>query len=184
MGSNLTGSSNPPLVPKDLLGDIRKLIEETRSAVARAVNTGLTILYWRIGKRINEEILKDNRADYGKQILATLSQELSWSHFKEILPLEDPLQREFYAAFCSARNHLRDKEHDQNIPVGGDAHGYVRKQFKTSKDKVRREIGEDLARLVAKRNLADYDDTIEHLEGETHLGLNWSQEVLSDLSRL
>jgi len=94
------------------------------------------------------------------------------------------ISRAYYAAFCSARNHLRDKEHDQNIPVGGDAHGYVRKQFKTSKDKVRREIGEDLARLVAKRNLADYDDTIERLEGETHLALNWSQEVLSDLSRL
>lgn len=94
------------------------------------------------------------------------------------------ISRAYYAAFCSARNHLRDKEHDQNIPVGGDAHGYVRKQFKTGKDKVRREIGEDLARLVAKRNLADYDDTIERLEGETHLALNWSQEVLSDLSRL
>ena len=94
------------------------------------------------------------------------------------------ISRAYYAAFCSARNHLRDKEHDQSIPVGGDAHGYVRKQFKTSKDKVRREIGEDLARLVAKRNLADYDDTIERLEGETHLVLNWSQEVLSDLSRL
>jgi len=30
-------------------------------------------------------------------IVATLSQQLSWSHFRELLPLEQPLQREFYA---------------------------------------------------------------------------------------
>ena len=39
------------------------------------------------------------------------------------------ISRAYYAAFCSARNHLRDRDNDQNIPVGGDAHGYVRKQF-------------------------------------------------------
>ena len=35
-----------------LIGDIRTLIEETRSAVAVTVNTAMTLLYWRIGKRI------------------------------------------------------------------------------------------------------------------------------------
>lgn len=60
-----------------LLGDIRRMIEESRSAVAATVNVGLTMLYWRIGDRINQEILKGKRADYGKQILATLSQELA-----------------------------------------------------------------------------------------------------------
>jgi len=94
------------------------------------------------------------------------------------------ISRAYYAAFCSARNHLRDKDHDQNIPVGGDVHGYVRRTFKTSKDRVRREIGEDLARLVAKRNLADYEDTMECLKGDTYLALSLSQEVLSDLSHL
>ena len=33
-------------------------------------------------------------------IVATLSQQLSWSHFKELLPLKQPLQREFYAEMC------------------------------------------------------------------------------------
>jgi len=95
--------------------------------------------------------------------------------------------RAYYAAFCSAHNHLRDKDSDQNIPKPGDVHGYVRKQFKSSKNKVRREIGEDLARLVAKRNLADYEDdmvALQDLDGETYLALNWSQEVISDLSQL
>ena len=47
------------------------------SAVATTVNAGPTALCWRIGKRINEEILKGERANYGKQILATLSRQLS-----------------------------------------------------------------------------------------------------------
>ena len=34
------------------------------------------------------------------QIVATLSRQLSWSHFKEILSLKKPLQRDFYAEMC------------------------------------------------------------------------------------
>lgn len=34
------------------------------------------------------------------QMVATLSRELSWSHFIEILPLKQPLEREFYAEMC------------------------------------------------------------------------------------
>ncbi len=124
------------VVANRVLQDIRLLIEKTRSTVAAAVNVGLTMLYWQIGKRISAEILKGKRAKYGEEIIATLSQELikeygqgfnysaltrmvrfaevfsdsqivatlsqqlSWSHFKELLPLEKPLQREFYAEMC------------------------------------------------------------------------------------
>ncbi len=97
------------------------------------------------------------------------------------------ISRAYYAAFCSARNHLRDKDNDRNIPLTGEAHAYVKAQFKTSKDKVRREIGEDLTRLAIKRKSVDYKDDVTssiNLDGETYLVLNWSQEVLSDLSRL
>lgn len=59
-----------------LLEDIRRMIEETRQSVAVTVNAALTTLYWRIGKRINEEILKGEMAEYGQQILATQSQQL------------------------------------------------------------------------------------------------------------
>jgi hypothetical protein len=53
------------------------MIEQTREGVAQTVNAGITLLYWRIGKRIQTEILGNQRADYGKEILATLSQELT-----------------------------------------------------------------------------------------------------------
>lgn len=119
-----------------LVADVRSMIEQTRTRVAQVVNQGITLLYWRIGKRIQTEILGNQRAEYGKEILATLSQQLSgeygkgfnysaltrmvtfaetfpkseivatlsrqlsWSHFKEIIPLKDNLQREFYAEMC------------------------------------------------------------------------------------
>ncbi len=35
-----------------------------------------------------------------EQILATLSQTLSWSHIVELLPIKDPLARDFYAEMC------------------------------------------------------------------------------------
>lgn len=63
-----------------VLHDIRRLIEETRSAVATAVNAALTTLYWQIGKRINEEILKGERAGYGEQIVHALSAPLQMEY--------------------------------------------------------------------------------------------------------
>ena len=33
-------------------------------------------------------------------IVATLSQQLSWSHFTAILPIQDSLARDFYAEMC------------------------------------------------------------------------------------
>ena len=56
--------------------DIRKLIEETRQKVATTVNAGLTMLYWKIGKRINLEILKGERAEYGAEIVSSLARQL------------------------------------------------------------------------------------------------------------
>jgi predicted nuclease of restriction endonuclease-like (RecB) superfamily len=124
------------VVPARLIADVRKLIDEARDLTARAVNSALVLLYWGIGSRIRRDILKEKRAEYGKQILGTLSQELSkhygkgytydnltrmvklaevypdheivatlsrqlgWSHFVEILPIEDQLKRDFYAEMC------------------------------------------------------------------------------------
>ena len=36
--------------------------------------------------------------------VATLSQQLTWSHFVEILPINDELKRDFYAAMCMQEN--------------------------------------------------------------------------------
>ncbi len=119
-----------------LLAEIRDLIENARRQVAHAANAGLTVAYWRIGKRLLTENLTDGRGEYGQQILASLAQqlereygkgfsysaltrmarfaelfqderilvslvqELTWTHFIALLPLKDPLAREFYAEMC------------------------------------------------------------------------------------
>jgi hypothetical protein len=44
-----------------LIKDVRRLIEEARTKVASTVNAALTMLYWRVGKRIDQEILKEDR---------------------------------------------------------------------------------------------------------------------------
>jgi hypothetical protein len=55
---------------------VRSLINQARATVAATVNTGLTMLYWHIGQRINMENLQNQRADYGEEIVATLSRQL------------------------------------------------------------------------------------------------------------
>jgi predicted nuclease of restriction endonuclease-like (RecB) superfamily len=59
-----------------LLTDVSSLIEESRQYVAQTVNATLSLLYWKIGKRINDELLQHKRAEYGKQIIEKLSQQL------------------------------------------------------------------------------------------------------------
>ena len=54
------------------------------------------MMYWHIGERINREVLDNQRAEYGKQIVSQVATQLTWSHFIEVLPLKDDLQREFY----------------------------------------------------------------------------------------
>ena len=66
----------------ELFKDVTKLIDDTRKTVAYTVNSALTYMYWRIGKRINEEILQHQRAEYGSQIVATLSQQLQNTYGK------------------------------------------------------------------------------------------------------
>jgi len=126
------------LIPhsQDLLADLESLIQQSKHQLATAANATLTYLYWHIGRRINQDVLANERAQYGKQvvrsiaqnltakygrsfdekslrrmmqfaqafpdeqIVATLWRQLSWSHFKVLIPLKDELQREFYVQMC------------------------------------------------------------------------------------
>ncbi len=61
---------------ENLFADIKELIEQTKQNVAIAVNSALSMMYWSIGKKINDDILQNKRADYGKEIVSTLSRQL------------------------------------------------------------------------------------------------------------
>jgi len=61
-----------------LISEIKSLIELSKQQVAHVVNTTMTMLYWQIGKRINEEIAGKSRSDlYGKEIVSSLWKQLS-----------------------------------------------------------------------------------------------------------
>jgi predicted nuclease of restriction endonuclease-like (RecB) superfamily len=133
--TDIAPRDNPP-APQALVSEIRQLIEASRSQLAAAVNSALTLLYWQIGQRIRSEVLQGERAEYGEQvvvtvarqleteygrgfssknlrhmlrfaetfpditIVSTLSRQLAWSHFLELIYLKDPLKRDFYAQMC------------------------------------------------------------------------------------
>lgn len=59
-----------------LLGELRVLIERARERVAVSVNRELVLLYWDLGQRVRVEILGEERATYGEQIVSTLSAQL------------------------------------------------------------------------------------------------------------
>jgi predicted nuclease of restriction endonuclease-like (RecB) superfamily len=129
-------SAAPVSVPRRLLGDIRRLIGSARERTAQFVNAELVKLYWSIGQRVQKELLKGRRAEYGEEVVASLARELtaeygqgfgsrnlfymirlsevfpepkivhalsaqlSWTHFRLLIGLDDPVQREFYAQMC------------------------------------------------------------------------------------
>jgi len=60
----------------DLLRDLKSLIDQGRNQAIAAVNSAITVTYWHVGKRINEEVLHGERAEYGKQVVVSLAGEL------------------------------------------------------------------------------------------------------------
>lgn len=59
-----------------LFVDLSQIIEQGRNEVARQVNSTLTLVYWRFGKKINEHILDNQRGAYGKQIVVSVARQL------------------------------------------------------------------------------------------------------------
>ena len=62
---------------KGLSEEIKSLVVSSKQQVARTINSTLTLLHWNIGKRIQTELLKSSRADYGSEIVANLSKDLT-----------------------------------------------------------------------------------------------------------
>jgi hypothetical protein len=68
----------------ELDNDIQKLyasialqIKQAKTKVAITANSELALLYWNVGKSINEFVLQGNRAAYGKEIIVNLARKLT-----------------------------------------------------------------------------------------------------------
>jgi len=60
----------------NLINELKQIIDNAKQQVTQKVNSTITIAYWHIGKKINEDILQNKRAEYGKQIVKSLAKEL------------------------------------------------------------------------------------------------------------
>lgn len=115
-----------------LFDDVCHIIDGTRQRIATTVNTEVCLMNWNIGKRIKEDVLYNQRAEYGKEIVKNLSiklterygtgwgyeklkhcvrsaylfsedeiryavrTELTWTHLRSLMAIEDELKRKFY----------------------------------------------------------------------------------------
>ena len=125
-----------PVPLETLLSDLRGLVGAARARAAANINSELVMLYWAMGRRIRQDVLHDERGEYGQRIVtqlaqalvaefgrgysrptlfrmlqfaalypdestvSTLSRQLSWSHFIELLSVKTDLARDFYAQFA------------------------------------------------------------------------------------
>jgi len=65
-----------------LMNDLVSFIEDGKKQLAYAANATLTITYWKIGNRINNDVLENQRAEYGKQIVVSVAQQLTTQYGK------------------------------------------------------------------------------------------------------
>lgn len=85
-----------------LLNDVQSLIANAQDKAIRAVDTQRVMLYWNIGQRIYEELQDGkDRADYGKQILKTLSSDLEPMFGSGYSVRQLELMRQFYKVFSN-----------------------------------------------------------------------------------
>ena len=65
-----------PASTQSLIQDLCQIVAQARSRIASTVNYDLSMMYWHIGERINREVLGNQRAEYGKQIVASVARQL------------------------------------------------------------------------------------------------------------
>lgn len=65
-----------------LYSDVCSIIDNARQKVATYVNSEICMAYWLVGKRIKEDVLYNARAEYGKQVIKSLAQQLTEKYGK------------------------------------------------------------------------------------------------------
>ena len=62
---------------ENLLKKVQKIIQETQQDIVQTVNREKVEMCWEIGKIIDEHLVKNNRADYGKKLFQALAKDIS-----------------------------------------------------------------------------------------------------------
>ena len=114
-----------------LFSDLRDLVRSARQRVAVAVNSEAISLYWQVGCRIKKDILKGGRGAYGEEttiqhcvrvaytfteaeIVYALRTQLSWTHVRALMGIDDELKRMFYLEMA-AHEHWSTRRMEEKI---------------------------------------------------------------------
>lgn len=76
----MLGFENTFINTSHLVLELSFLIEDSKQKIAKVANSTLTLLFWKVGKRIQEEVLKNERAEYGKQIVGSVARQLEMKY--------------------------------------------------------------------------------------------------------
>ena len=94
-------------VSDSLYKGVSDIIDNARQEVVVYVNKHSDLMFWHIGHYINEDMGYKQYSAYGSKILATLSQTLTWSHFLELVTIEDNNKR-LYTLFSRKAANCRE----------------------------------------------------------------------------
>jgi len=101
MNSSLIKSSHSTQIESaDLYRRVAEVLRESRTQLARAINTAVVRTYWEVGRIIVEDEQKgEHRAEYGKQVLIELSNRLMQEFGEGFTVRGLTFMRQFYIAF-------------------------------------------------------------------------------------
>lgn len=87
------------LAPR-FMEEVKQIVRQARQKAYSAINTTMVEAYWQLGKRmVEQEQVGKERADYGKQLLKTLSKELTMNFGKGFSTNTLYYYRQFYLMF-------------------------------------------------------------------------------------
>ncbi|MCB0537393.1 MAG: PDDEXK nuclease domain-containing protein [Chitinophagales bacterium] len=94
---------------KKLFLTVKELIQQARQQVVRNVNQVMVTTYYEIGRMIVEEEQQGNkRADYGKEVIANLSKELTKEFEKGFTTRYLELMRKFYITYSKTKSVISE----------------------------------------------------------------------------
>jgi len=85
---------------RNVISDVKQIILNGRNTVYRATSKAMVLTYWNIGKRIVEDEQHGQyRAEYGKQLIQVLAEELTREFGKGFSKRNLDYYRKFYLFF-------------------------------------------------------------------------------------
>jgi F0F1-type ATP synthase delta subunit len=124
--------SESPIATQDnnLINELKNLIASAKQQAQLQVNAHMTLLYWQLGHRLQDHLLNNQRADYAKQIVKQVAQQLTYEYgihvaeYLTALPPKEVLQQKLHQAISqNQQRFLAVNAVDKDAGIAADAEG-------------------------------------------------------------